>query len=454
MMEIIEEGRWYELGILANNDTIGVYWDGKILLNQNNVSLYGLENHFGLPDNPSGEATLDIDNWRFWDLGTSAFMRNDWITGSVPTVAESNFRPGEGWKLSGGDDEDLVGWVTLHTALDNETGLTREDIFGTNFAMEVSFRSMIMPESASLVLFLRQDTSTGEKLEFEYFSTTGFWQLKWTGNKTNPVLASGWTQPTLQESDGRIIVLVDEDQVSAFIGDTFLGHAEISQIGVGTWNEVVIRSNGAANAQVNLLEIGFWNLDAVDWKTSDWITTHSETIVIDNFTGNEGMWFQPEENVKYENGMLVVFTNEGESYFRREDLFGTNFAIELTFIPDDMPDSGSLVWQLGKNEQTGEYLTFVYYPLIGDWQISYTKDQQERESASGQTLTTQKGEIGSIMVVANGDRVSAYLNQVSISTTIEIDRSGAGETNTMAVASYGGGYAQASILKIRFWDLE
>jgi hypothetical protein len=104
----IDEDRWYELGIVVNNDSFWVYWDNMEVLTQEGVNLFGLSNHFGLTDDSSGEATLEIDNWRSWDLGTPPDMRNAWISASVPTVEEDNFNPGEG-NVAGGDKQDLKG---------------------------------------------------------------------------------------------------------------------------------------------------------------------------------------------------------------------------------------------------------------------------------------------------------------------------------------------------------
>src|SRR4030042_334720 len=151
------------------------------IITQNNVSLFGTINGFGLDPSSARDATLDLDNWRFWDLGTPAYMRNDWIPESEPTVADEYFTTDEGWRLSGAGE--INGQVKISAANEKETGLTREDIHGTNFALEVSFSPQDMPEPSSLVLFLRKDTNTGESLEFEYFSTTGFWQIRWTENK-------------------------------------------------------------------------------------------------------------------------------------------------------------------------------------------------------------------------------------------------------------------------------
>ncbi len=262
-IEAIEAGRWYELGLVVQNETFWVYWEDQQIITQNNVSLFGTINCFGLDPSRAGEATLDIDNWRYWELEAPVWMRNDWITETAPTVAEDNFVAGDGWQLSGVGE--INGSVTMSATNENETGLTREDIHGTNFALEVSFSPQDMPEPSSLVLFLRKDTNTGELLEFEYFPSTGFWQIKWTENKQYVVLATGWEQPTPQDAKRQIMVLVDGDRVSAFYGDAFLGYAESSRSGTGAWNEVVIRSSEATYAEVDILKIGFWNLDsAVD----------------------------------------------------------------------------------------------------------------------------------------------------------------------------------------------
>ena len=40
----IEADRWYELGVVVNNDTLWVYWDNIEVLTQKDVSLFGLSN--------------------------------------------------------------------------------------------------------------------------------------------------------------------------------------------------------------------------------------------------------------------------------------------------------------------------------------------------------------------------------------------------------------------------
>ncbi len=453
MLGKIEEGRWYELSVVVNKDTMWVYWDGQTILIQEGVSLYGLDNHFGLVDNPFGKATLDIDNWRSWELETPAYMRNDWITESAPTFSDDNFTPDEGWQLSGAGE--IHGQVTMSAANENETGLTREDIHGTNFAFEVSFNSVDMPEEASLVLFLRQDTSTGEKHEFEYFTSTGFWQLIWVENNNNTsVLASGWAQPTPDDTLGTIMVLVDGDRVSAFNGTSFLGYAENSNMGTGTWNEVVIRSNDSPYAQVDISSIRFWDLDSPEMMIPERIYLRTPIVDENYFMPNEGWIFGPAENEKYEDGRAVLVSDEiSGTSLEREELTATNFALEVTFIPRDMPDLASLEWNLRENTDHNSYF-FEFSPFTGGWLFGKHENYSWSYIANGSTLPVPQDTMATVMVIVNADRFRVYLNQELIETVF-ISRSGEGLMYPMTnLLSNGAEFAQVDISNLKFWNLD
>jgi hypothetical protein len=455
---LIEAGRWYELGIVVNTDSIQTFWDDQLFFTQDSVVLYGLVNQIGLdPWKTEESATLDIDNWRFWDLGTPAFMRNDWITEIAPTVAEDNFVAGDGWQLSGVGE--INGSVKMSATNENETGLTREDIHATNFALEVSFSPQDMPEPSSLVLFLRKDTNTGESLEFEYFSTTGFWQIRWIENKNYVVLGTGWTQPTPQDNTGTIMVLVDGERVSAFYGDAFLGYAESSLSGTGTWNELVIRSNGAPYAQVDISQIRFWDLDTPELMIPERIYLRTPSVEEDYFVQGEGWRFDPSENEKYEDGRAVLFTDASGTSLWRDDLTGTDFAMEVTFIPRDMIDPAALEWGLRENTLSNDSYFFEFNPGTGSWLIAkHEENEGWSHIASGSTQPVPQDTMGTIMVMVNADQVSVFQNQVLIDT-VNIDRSGAGTMYPILILlsnipNNTSVYARVDITNIKFWKLD
>ncbi len=373
---VIEAGRWYELGIIVNEQTIGVFWDDKEILTQEKVELFGLINHFGL-SNSSAEATLDIDNWHYWDLGTPAYMRNDWITSATPTVSEDNFVPGEGWQFNPQENEKYEnGRAVLYTDID-ESKFSREDLLGRNVAMEVTFSPRDMPESASLVWFLGADLSTGEMYTFDYFPVNGSWAVMKSEGQEFTKIAQGWAQPTPNDSTGMIMVVLNGNRISAFQDGIFLGSVDSDRPGTGTDILLSVRSKGATFAQLDILKIGFWDLDSVEWTTDDWITARPETVVIDSFTGNEGLRFYPEENETYVDGKAVLgnkmLVTTGLS---RDDLQGENIALEVSFIPRSMPDSASLVWVLGEDATTLDSLEFSYFPKTGSWQINQVENRQ------------------------------------------------------------------------------
>jgi tetratricopeptide (TPR) repeat protein len=450
--EVIEAGRWYELGVVVDNETIQVYWDDKLLLSQDNIHLFGTLNHFGIDPSTAGNATLDIDNWHFWDLGVPERMRSDWITEITPTVGVDNFTGGEGWRFNPVENEKFENGRAVLFTNGNDTFFSREDFQGTNVAMEATFIPRDMPDSASLAWFLRVNTTINEMfIYFEYFPGTGLWQIVKVDNGDGIKLASGSTQTIPKDTMDTIMVVINGDRISAFLGGTFLGSVESSFSGAGIWNSLNIRSNGAPFAQVDILKIRFWNLDAVEWKTSDWITSRPETVLIDSFTGKEGLKFSPAENERYVDGRAVLWTIGGETGLTRDDLMGENIALEVSFVPRDMPDSAYLVWFLGQDSNS-DRLEFNYSPKTGAWQICKVENQQWIVLSSGTTQPTPSENAMTIMVVAEADQVRVFMNQVYLGSA-DIDRSGAGTWNELVVRNKENLWARVDVYLIRFWDL-
>jgi len=449
---VIEPGRWYELGIVVVNQTFWLYWDDKLFYTQYDAQLYGLYNHFGLDKNTAREATLDVDNWRFWDLGTPDAFRNDWITSGPATLAEDNFMQGEGWSFNPVENEKFENGRAVLFTNGGETFFSRKDFQGKNVAMEVTFSPRNIPDSASLVWFLANDKITEDMFSFEYFPTTGFWGIFKVENQVWNRILSGWTHPTQQDSIVRMMVVVNGDLISAYYGDEFLGYVESSLQGAGTQNWLSIRSGEATFAQIDILKIGFWNMDAVKWATSDWISARPETVLIDSFTGSEGLQFSPAENEKYEDGKAVLFTNGGETGLTRNDLQGKNIALEVSFVPRDMPESTSLVWFLGQDTNTRDRLEFSYAPKTGSWWINKGETQQWEGLSSGMAAPTKEEDGVTIMVVADNSQVRVFLNKDFIGGA-EIDRSNAGTYNELVIRSKENLYARADIYLLRFWDL-
>jgi hypothetical protein len=248
------------------------------------------------------------------------------------------------------------------------------------------------------------------------------------------------------------MVVVNGDRVSAFYGDAFLGSVESSLSGAGKENSLGFNSSQTTFGQVDILKIRFWDLDAVEWKTSDWITARPETVLIDSFTGVEGLQFNPAENEKYEEGRAVLFTNGGETGLTRDDFQGKNIAVEVSFVPRDMPDSASLAWFLGQDTTTKDRLEFSYSPKTGSWWINKGETQQWELLSSGTTTLTSEENGVTIMVVAEADRVRVFMNQVYLGSA-DIDRSGAGTWNELVIREKENLYARADVYLIRFWDL-
>ncbi len=453
MIEAIETGRWYELGIVMMNDTFWVYWEGQQIITQSSVELFGMINCFGLYPPTAGIATLDIDNWHYWDLGTPASMRNDWITENAPTVGVDNFIPGEGWQFYPVEKEKYENGRAVLIAHAEEINLWREDFQGSNIAMDVTFSPRDMPDSASLLWYLVADENKWDMIAFEYNPASGFWSIMKVENQVFTGLLTGWAQTTPQDSISNITVVVNEDRVSAFYGDAFLGSVEISRSETGIYNALSFRSREFRWAQIDILKIRFWNLDTVEWTTNEWITARPETVVIDDFTGNEGMWVNPTENVKYENGMAVLFTDGGETEMTRDDLQGRNIALEVSFVPRDMPDSASLVWFLGQDITTKDRLEFSYSPKTGSWWINKGETQQWEGLSSGTAQPTSEENAVTIMVVTHGNQVRVFMDQVYIGSA-DIDRSAAGTANELVIREKENLFARVDVYLIRFWNLD
>ncbi|HSB66043.1 MAG TPA: tetratricopeptide repeat protein, partial [Anaerolineales bacterium] len=262
-LEIIENGRWYRLGIVLDTDTLRVYWNDKQILEQN-ISLFGLTNHFGLDPSTTTGATLDIDNWRFWNVDTPEWMTTEWITSRAPTFEEHNFVQGEGWQFSPVENEKYQDSSALLYTSKGETGLTREDIHASNFAFEVTFIPRSITNSTSMVLFLGANTSTKEMFWFEFFLNTGSWQIiKLSDEGSNhAVLASGWVDRISLNTPATILVMLNNDLLYAYMNTVFLGDFQVERYGSGEWNEVVLRDwQSIDQVSLEISSIRFWNLD-------------------------------------------------------------------------------------------------------------------------------------------------------------------------------------------------
>ncbi|HSB67230.1 MAG TPA: hypothetical protein VLD65_11675, partial [Anaerolineales bacterium] len=451
-LQAIEAGRWYELGVIVQNEMFWVFWDDQCITTQGNVYLFGTLNAFGLDPATAGKAKLDLDNWRLWDLGIPEQMRNDWISISPPTVEADRFSEGEGWQFTPAGNEKFEAGKTVLSSNGGDTTLSRDDFLGSNIAMEVTFNPQDMPAPASLIWFLGKDDTTGDHLAFEYQPGDGNWSIITGENQAWSKLIKGVTQSTPIDGTARIMVVVNGNQVSAFYDDTFLGSVDVGHPAPGSTNSLAIRNNVATHAQVDIVKLRFWNLDTVEWTTSDWITARKETAILENFTGSEGLRFVPPENEKYEDTRAVLFTSGDGTTLYRDDLQARNCAFEVSFDPRDMPDPASLNWYLGMDSSTGEGLAFEYAPGSGVWSISKYENQAWSMLTSGITLPTSKDTIATIMVVSYGDKVSAFFGG-SLLGSVESNHPGAGIGNRLTLLSNGAPSAHVDVTRIRFWDL-
>jgi hypothetical protein len=447
----IESDRWYQLGAVVDMETVSVYWEDKLLFTEAGYRLYGTDNHFGLEKNSAGNATLDIDNWRYWDLGTPAYMRNDWISDRVPTFSDDNFTPDEGWVFNQENEKYDYGKAVLYTN-GEQSFLTREDFFINNFVLEANFSPRDMPDLA-WVGFLLRTTEPDNMLMFRYYSTTGYWDIAEEENQQVENLVSGWTQPTPQDSIARISVVMDGDRLSAFLGETFLGYAESSLSAQGARNMFVISGDGVASAQVDILKIALWNLDTPEMMIPERVYLQNPIVEEDDFVPDEGWVFGPAENEKYDAGRAVLFTDGSSSSIERGELAGTEFAMQATFIPRVLPASASLQWNL-RGDYSPKYYIFEFSPGNGSWLFAKLQNEGWNYIASGSAQPVAQDTISTIMLIVNADQVSVFQDQILIER-INIDLSGAETMHPQLVLlSNNSGYAQVDITKIVFWNLE
>ena len=167
--------------------------------------------------------------------------------------------PGEGWQFSPPENEKFEDGRAVLFTNGGHTRLTRDDFQGSNFAMEVSFIPRDMPDSASLGCFMRQNTSGKDTFIFEFFPGSGYWQIIKTENGVLNLIAYGSTQPLPQDGMDTIMVIVNGDYLSAFLGGALLGSSQSSLTGAGT-NNVVFVNSGDSPAQVDIVTLRFWKL--------------------------------------------------------------------------------------------------------------------------------------------------------------------------------------------------
>jgi tetratricopeptide (TPR) repeat protein len=450
-LEPIQQERWYELGVVLNNQDIWIFWDGTELFNIENLVLYSLDNHFGLADNITGQASLEIDNWRFWDLGTLGWMRNDWITQSTPTISVDYFVVGKNWQFDPVENEKYDNGMAVLSTDNNETFFTSEDIQGINIAVEVPFTLGDFPDPASLVWTIGKN-SQGDFLGFEFFPIYGKWQIFQVEDQLVEVLASGWIEPMQKETAGTIMLLVDGDRVSTFFDDTFVGYAKTDRSAFGTTNALSVRSNGTSYTQVNIQQLRFWDLDSPELMNPERIHLRSPLVDVDNFISGWGWYFNPANDVKFQDGTAVLSSEGGETSLTRETFQVYNFAMEVSFTPRNMPDTASVSLILRQNPETGDWLTVDYYPNFGAWQIREAKNGDENTIASGSNQPIPQDSLGTILVIAYGENVSAFLDG-SLLGSVQSSLIGSAPNNKLEIKNGGGSSAQLDIERITFWDL-
>ncbi len=184
------------------------------------------------------------------------------------------------------------------------------------------------------------------------------------------------------------------------------------------------------------------------------IAIRTPTVDENNFMPGEGWVFGPAENEKFEAGRAVLFTDGSSASIQRDELTGTDFAMEVTFIPRDMPGSASLEWNLRENTLRNDSYFFEFSTGTGSWLIAKHENEGWSHIASGSTQPVPQDTMGTIMVIANANQVSVFQNQVLIDT-VNIDRSGAGTMYPLLILlSNKSGYAQVDITNIKFWNLD
>ena len=403
--------------------------------------------------NSADYARIDILKIRFWDLDPE-WMRTDWITSSVAKVIDDKFEANEGWQFSPPEKEKYQDGRAVLVTTAGDTSFTRQDLKGSNIAMEVTFMPQTMPDSATLIWFLGMDTTTGDHFAFEYSPASGVWSIIEGKNKGWNKLLKGNTQPTEANRLGRFMVVMNGDRVSAFDADTFLGSVTMGYSAPGVENWFGIRDNEASFAQTDILKIRYWNLDEPEWMSSNWIMSHPASYSTDVFKSGDGWHFSPLENEKYQDNLAVLYTtNNFETGLTRDELQGTNCAFYVAFISRDMPESASLVWFLRKNTSTGDMYSFEYFPASGFWQILKDENKVSSVLASGETSPTAKDQFGEIMVVVEGNRVSAFFANYFLGY-VESSFENAGTWNELVIRSKDNTFAQVDLVKLISWNLD
>jgi tetratricopeptide (TPR) repeat protein len=450
-IEPIQQGRWYELGVVLNHQNLWVFWEGIELFSLENLALYGLDNHFGLADNVTGEATLEIDNWRFWELGIGIESRNNWISESEPTILVDNFSVGQGWQFDPGEYERYEdGKVVLYTDKD-ETKLSRDDFQGVNVALEVTFIPRDVPESSSLVWFFAADLVKGNMYTFDYFPASGYWAIMKSQDQVFDKLIDGWTEPTLDNETATIMVFIDNNLLNAFMGDTLLGTVQSDLQEAGTQCLLSVRNKATQFVRVDIEKIQFWDLDTVKWESMDWLTSEGHLFTRESFSPGEGWTFAPLENEKFENGIAVLFTNGGEVGLTRNDMQASRSTIDFVFTPRNMPESASLVWVMVADLDHGHKLEFEYIPSTGFWQIVQMKSMQRQVLMKGTTQSTSQDQSARIMVSTDGYQVSAFFNNDFLGTA-HSGLTRIGTWNELIIRNPENTFALVDISRISFWN--
>jgi hypothetical protein len=237
---------------------------------------------------------------------------------------------------------------------------------------------------------------------------------------------------------------------SAFYNDTFLVTL-VQSFEAGTWNEVVIRSKGTESAQVDISSIRFWNLDTPEMMIPERINLRTPTVEGGNFVPGEGWNFGPPENEKYADGRAVLFTAMGQTILTRDEIQGSNFAIEVSFIPRDMPDSASMGWFMRQNTSRKDMFTFELFPGSGYWQIIKIENGVLNLIAYGSTQPIPQDDMDTMMVIVNGDYISSFLGGEFLGSS-ESSLTGAGTNNEIFVNN-GDSEAQVDC-DTKFWNLD
>jgi hypothetical protein len=205
---------------------------------------------------------------------------------------------------------------------------------------------------------------------------------------------------------------------------------------------------------VDISSIRFWDLDALEMMIPERIYLRTPTYTDSYFESGEGWIFGPAENEKYENGRAVLFSDGLGTSLKREELNGTSIAMEVTFIPRDMTDPASLEWRLRADALPNNSYFFEFGPETGSWLIGKHENFGWSLIANGSTQPVPPEMMATIMVIADADQISVFLNQVLIDT-VSIDLSGVGTIYPQLVLlSNLPRYSQVDITNITFWNLD